>query len=183
MVLPLNLADHKDQQLHTCYRLRELDPNTKNKQINIMSNLERKITVFRSDFSNNQNRTHNQINPLHILNHYRRGLTKIPDYILFYEAKSITYAIIIELKSHQFTGLTDKFSNGGKIARFIHSFYDDNRPLHLVNLLFRLPERALKKPVYYKNNNSITLHDFGYSCTQNLVYFDELIKAMRLQNF
>ena len=181
LVLPLSIAEHNHPSLLLCYRLQEDDPRTKNKQINILSSKEHKITVFKSDYSNSSYSSNHQVSPLYILNHYQSGLTRVPDFILFYETQSIVYAIIIELKSHYVSKLQGKFNNGGRIARFIHSFYDTKLPLQIVNLLFHLPEQTTKKPVYYKNYTPIKSEDYGYACNQHQVYFDELIRGMHLR--
>jgi len=168
---------HHNAPLRYCFQLNEEDPLTKNKQVNIISTQQHKITVFKSDYKNPRQK---QINPLHVFNNGVRGLTKIPDYILFYELPQKIYAIIIELKSHHFSGLQDKFRNGELVASFIKSMYDEKKELKTVNLLFRLPERTVKKPVHLRNDRSITKHSFGYACTLDTIHFNHLVNILEL---
>ena len=168
---------HNNAPIRYCFQLHEEDPLTKNKQINIISTQQHKITIFKSDYKNPKQR---QMNPLHIFNNAVRGLTKIPDYILFYELPQVIYAIIIELKSHHFSGVQDKFKNGDRVAEFINSVYNQNKELRVVHLLFRLPERTVKKPVYLRNDKSITKQSFGYSCTLYTIHFNHLVNVMEL---
>ena len=168
---------HLNAPIRYCFQLHEEDPLTKNKQINIISTGQHKLTIFKSDYKNPK---HRQMNPLHIFNNAVRGLTKIPDYILFYELPNKIYAIILELKSHHFSGVQDKFKNGDHVATFINSVYNQNKELHTVHLLFRLPERTIKKPVYLRNDKSITKQSFGYACTLDTIHFNHLINTMEL---
>lgn len=168
---------HHNGPLRYCFQLQEEDPLTKNKQINIITTQQHKVTVFKSDYRNG---THRQINPLHIFNNSVRGLTKIPDYILFYELPNIIYAVIIELKSHHFSGVQDKFKNGDRVAQFINTVYNQGKELRITHLLFRLPERTIKKPVYLRNDKSLTKHSFGYACTLDTIHFNHLINLMEL---
>jgi hypothetical protein len=168
---------HHNAPLRYCFRLYEEDPLTKNKQVNIITNQSHKLTIFKSDYKSATNR---QINPLHIFNNAMKGLTKIPDYILFYELNNIIYAIIIELKSHHFTGVTDKFINGDNISKFIFNMYNCKKDLKVSHLLFRLPERSIKKPVYLKNDRSIIKQSFGFACTLDTVHFNQLINTLEL---
>jgi hypothetical protein len=168
---------HHNAPFRYCFTLNEEDPLTKNKQVNIISTQQHKITVFKSDYKNPKQK---QINPLHIFNNGVRGLTKIPDYILFYELPQKIYAIIIELKSHHFSGLQDKFKNGDLVANFINSIYNQNKELETVHLLFRLPERTIKKPVHLRNDKSITKHSFGYACTLDTIHFNHLVNILGL---
>ncbi|MCE2706275.1 MAG: hypothetical protein LW807_04290 [Proteobacteria bacterium] len=168
---------HHNGPLRYCFQLQEDDPLTKNKQINIITTQQHKVTVFKSDY---RNHTHRQINPLHIFNNSVRGLTKIPDYILFYELPNIIYAIVIELKSHHFSGVQDKFKNGDRVAQFINNVYNQGKELRILHLLFRLPERTIKKPVYLRNDRSITKQSFGYACTLDTIHFNHLINIMEL---
>lgn len=168
---------HHNGPIRFCYELHEGDPLTKNKQVNIITTQYNRITLFQSDYKNSKQQ---QINPLYIFNNAVRGLTKIPDYILFYETANVIFAIIIELKSHHFSGLQAKFNNGARIAQFINSIYNQNKRLKIVNLLFRLPERTIKKTVHLKNDKSITKHHFGYACTLDTVHFNHLINTMNL---
>lgn len=168
---------HSNGPTRYCYQLQEEDPLTKNKQINIITTQHHRITLFKSDYKNSRQQ---QLNPLQIFNNSIKGLTKIPDFILFYEVANVIFAIIIELKSHHFSGVKDKFNNGAKIAQFINSIYNQNKRLEIVNLLFRLPERPIKKPVYLKNDKSITKHSYGYACTLDTLHFNHLINAMDL---
>lgn len=168
---------HNNAPQRYCFELHEEDPLTKNKQVNIISTQQHKITVFKSDFKNSD---HKQINPLHIFNNGVRGLTKIPDYILFYELPRTIFAIIIELKSHHFSGIQDKFKNGDLVAKFINNAYNQNKELKIMHLLFRLPERTIKKPVYLRNDKSFIQHSYGYSCTLDTIHFNHLINVLGL---
>lgn len=168
---------HHNAPLRYCFQLYEEDPLTKNKQVNIITNQYHKLTVFKSDYKGINQR---QINPLHIFNNAMKGLTKIPDYIVFYELAKTVYAIIIELKSHHFAGVSDKFTNGEHIAQFIFNMYDSKKELKFVHLLFRLPERSVKKPVYLRNDKSITKQNFGFACTLDTVHFNQLINILEL---
>jgi hypothetical protein len=170
---------HHNGPLRFCYQLEEEDPLTKNKLINIITTQQHKITLFKSDYKNHRQQ---QQNPLYIFNNAVRGLTKIPDYILFYELANTIFAIVIELKSHHFSGVQDKFKNGAKVAEFINNIYGQNKQLRIVNLLFRLPERAIKTPVYLKNDHSLAKHHFGYACTVDTIHFNHLISTLGLNN-
>ncbi|MFN8769486.1 MAG: hypothetical protein ACK5Z5_07965 [Neisseriaceae bacterium] len=168
---------HHEAPLRYCFELHEEDPLTKNKQVNIISTQQHKITLFKSDYKNSQSK---QINPLYIFNNGIRGLTKIPDYILFYELPQTIFAIIIELKSHHFSGLQEKFKNGDRIAEFINSVYNQNKQLKIVHLLFRLPEHTIKKPVHLRNDKSFTKHSYGFSCTLDTIHFNYLVNVLEL---
>lgn len=168
---------HHNGPLRFCFQLQEEDPLTKNKQINIITTQQHKITVFKSDYKNSRQK---QMNPLHIFNNKIRGLTKIPDYIMFYELPKTIFAIVIELKSHHFSGVQDKFKNGGKVAQFINSVYNQNKDLKIVHLLFRLPERTIKKPVHLRNDKSIIKQSYGYSCTLDTIHFNHLVNILNL---